>query len=114
MPWKLSKFKVRFKNDGPYSKVTYTVRVENQSNIRMKGGLCARLIDKDDFEIEAIPGQSLNFAPGKTDSTSDRFHLKPDLWSEVAKIKAYIGPYRCADSPSEAVSNIVIITVNSH
>ena len=89
---------------------SFVVDVKNTSATRIKGGICVRLYDKDNFEIENGFGGEVNFPANASESSAgNNLYVTPKVASEVRMAKFYFAKYRCSDSEGEAISNVVVV-----
>ena len=106
---KVAEPKFRFEQN----RLSYVVTVENVSGARVKGGVCVRFFDADGFEIQHDSSGEINFSPKAIENANGYALIEPKLEREIANVKLYFAKYRCADSPSEAISNVVSIKYGS-
>ena len=99
----------KIKYDG--EKYQFVVHIQNISNTRIKGSICARMYDKDGFEVDTMSGDELNMALGASESSNGKKYLEPKIENQVTNIKMYFAKYRCLDSPSEAISYVANMKV---
>lgn len=107
-PARLAEFKIR-----PGSlfaglmQIDFAGKVSNNVSARLKARICVRLYDANRFEIEKGSGVEVNLGLGQSDVSTGNIRIEPRLWPQVVSIKAYAARYGCADSPSEALSQVI-------
>lgn len=107
----LTDFKIRPGNltYASMMQIDFVGRISNKANMRVKAKLCVRLYDANGFEIEKGSGGEVNLGLGQSDASNGNVKIESRLWSQVTSIKAYAAKFGCADSPGEALSQIVEI-----
>ena len=95
----------KFKYDG--SKLLFVGQIQNVSNKRLQGSICARLFDKDGFEINHITGlEDINLGPGASQAAHEFIYLKPNLAAQIKEIKVVYANIGCNGSNNKFWSNV--------
>ncbi len=95
----------RFRYDGRV--ISYVAKAKNPSSSRLKAMSCIRFYDKDGFEIEHSSGGEVNLEPGGEDSITGKVFIKSDVVSQIVNSKLYLARFGCADSPAEAIGEVL-------
>ena len=103
----LSEGKFRF-NEG---KIQLAIKAKNTSAADKNFKGCARVFDRDGFELVKNSLDEFSAAPGGTEIITLTEPGKEEEFKKIGSLRVYASPYGCIDGPGEAVSNVLEIKV---
>ena len=98
---------IKMKYDG--STLNISSNVKNLSSEEIKGGLCIRLYDKDNFELDKFSSDDIKLGASNSEDNTGKGYVKDSNFDNSTLVKIYFGKYKCADSVSETLSNVTVL-----